>query len=489
MLSNQDLRRIIKACIDLTNETDRNHLLSSLLDAAMDITRCDAGTIYQKNGDMLEFRVMKTISLGIDRGAGGEATGIPPAALKEENVCGYCAIHGELINIPDVYTSDRFDFKGPKNYDAITGYRTRSMLVIPIQNEKKKLVGVMQLMNAKDDHGRDWVFSAEDEFVLRALGSMTAVLILNMNYTEDVRRQMHSFVSSFATAVDQRTPYNGSHTRKVTAYASLLAKEINKKHERGECPESFDTTRLENLELAASLHDIGKMIIPLEVMNKETRLGSRLQHVEDRFELLHVLYDRDFYKGRLNAEENAAFQSELDDALTFIHTINAAGFLPDEQLEKLTGLAAKSYEYEDGKTLPYLSEEELHHLSIRKGTLTSEEREIMENHVVMTKLILSEVYFNEEYAPVPEWAASHHELLDGSGYPDHLKGAQLGLETRMLAVVDIYDALTSVDRPYKKPIPKEKAFGILYEMADSGKLDKRLVGYLEDALKDDPEIL
>jgi len=484
MLGKKELKEVVKIGIDLTTEKDKNRLLEKMLVQAMKISNCDAGTMYLYQNNTLVFKNMKTLSQNVSKGGNGEEIDLPPVALAEGNVCAYSAIHRELINIPDVYHSDRFDFSGPKRYDSITGYRTGSMLVIPLEDAEGVLMGVLQLMNKLDGAGAFIPFGEDDEFAIRSLGSMMAVSLSGMIYIEEIKKQLHSFVSAFATAVDERTPYNGSHTKKVTVYAGILADYMNEKHEAGECEEYFDENRKEQLTLAAALHDIGKMIIPLEVMNKESRLGSGLQKVEDRFKLLQVYYERDMYKGVITREENQEKQQYIAEVLEFIYGINTAGYLPDEKLERVKEIALQKYVCEDGEVIPYLTEEEMKNLCIRKGTLSDEERKVMESHVVMTKKILDKVHFNVRYENVARFAASHHELLNGSGYPEHLSGDQLELETRMLAVVDVYDALTSKDRPYKVPIPKPKAFAILHSMVEEGKMEERLVTWLEEALQD-----
>ena len=222
MLTNRELREIVDIGIALTTEKNKNRLLEMILKKAMDISNCDAGTLYLYTGESLEFKIMKTLSQGVSKGENGEKIDLPPVPLQEENVCAYSAIHNELINIEDVYNSQRFDFSGPRKYDAITGYRTQSMIVIPMADAEAELVGVLQLMNAKDEAGNVIPFTEDAEFVLRSMGSQAAVSVSNMKYLEEIRKQLHSFVSAFATAVDERTPYNGSHTRKVAVYAIIF---------------------------------------------------------------------------------------------------------------------------------------------------------------------------------------------------------------------------------------------------------------------------
>jgi len=213
-------------------------------------------------------------------------------------------------------------------------------------------------------------------------------------------------------------------------------------------------------------------------------LASGMQKVLDRFKLLQAYYERDMYKGIITQSENEEKQQYITEAVAFILSIDRAGFLPDEKIECVKEIAGHKYIGEDGEEIAYLTEEETTNLCIRKGTLSDEERKIMESHVVMTKKILDKVHFNVRYKNVARFAASHHELLNGSGYPNQLSGDELELETRMLAVVDVYDALTSKDRPYKVPIPKPKAFAILHSMVEEGKMEERLVTWLEEALQD-----
>lgn len=485
MLSNKELREIVDIGIALTTEKNKNRLLEMILHKAMKISNCDAGTLYLYTEEGLEFKIMKTLSQQVSKGENGEKIDLPVVPFKEENVCAYSAIHNELINIDDVYCSEHFDFSGPKRYDSVTGYRTQSMIVIPMADAEGELVGVLQLMNAMDKNGEVIPFTSEAEFVLRSMSSQAAVCVSNMKYIEEIKTQLNSFVSAFATAVDERTPYNGTHTRKVAMYAVILADYINRMYEQGKCEEYFDDNRKEQLYLAAALHDIGKMIVPLSVMNKATRLDGDLIKIEERFKLLRAYYEIDFLKGKISKEIFEEKNDYLKESLKFIAEIDSAGFIPDEKIKKVAEIADNVYEDEEGNRLAYLTKIEKECLSIPRGTLTPAEREIMESHVVMTHKILNKVHFSKNYSKVNLFASTHHEALNGSGYPNHLTAEELEMESRILAVVDVFDALTCADRPYKKPMPKEKAYAILHNMANKeGKLDDRLVSWLEEALEE-----
>ena len=247
--------------------------------------------------------------------------------------------------------------------------------------------------------------------------------------------------------------------------------------------ERFDADRLEQLELAAGLHDIGKMIVPLSVMNKSTRLDEGLERVLCRLERISLLCERDMLKGQLSAAAYEQKREEIASAREVIRRADGAGYLDDGLLDRVEWVAGLCYVCADGERVDFLTPDEAALLRVRKGTLSAQEREIMESHARMTKEILDQVHFARKYADTPLFAAQHHELLDGSGYPEHLPAEQIPLETRILTAVDIYDALTCTDRPYKKPMPRERALAILQEMVESGKLDGYVVKALSLALE------
>lgn len=483
-LQYENFEKILNIGISLSTEKDRGRMLRTILESGMEITNCDAGTLYLYENNELTFKLMKTLSKGISRGMDGEPIDdMPPVPMKETNVCSYSAIHREVVNIPDVYDSSRFDFSGPRQYDSLTGYRTKSQLVVPIENKENELIGVLQLINALDESGNVIAFDSQYEIIIRSLGSMTAIELTNLSYMEALKTQIYSFAEALTTAMEGRTPYNALHTRNVSKYVSILADYINELHGKGQCDKYIDIKDKDQLILAALVHDIGKMVVPLEVMNKATRLGAEIEKIGERFKLIKAMYEIDMLRGDITEDEYKALAADLEEELVFIHKIDTIDFVDDEAYEHICRLAAKKHVDRDGTVLTYLTDREIDCLSIRSGTLTSFERKEMENHVVMTAKILEKVQFYPGFAMVPQWVNAHHEYLDGSGYPNHLKGDELDFETRLLTVVDIYDALTATDRPYKGPMPKEKAIKILQDMAKQGKVDLKLVEWLGEALE------
>lgn len=482
-LQYEDFEKIMDIGIRLSTERDRNRLLMTILDKGMEITNCDASTLYLYEKDELHFKFMKTLSQGINRGLDGEAIDLPPVPMKEENVCSYAAIHQEVVNISDVYVSSRFDFSGPRQYDSLTGYRTQSQLVVPLANNENELIGVLQLINAMDEEGRVIAFNKEYEIIIRALGAIAAIELTNLSYVQALKTQIYSFVEALTTALEERTPYNALHTRNVEKYASMLADHITQLHKEGKCEKTFDLARKEQLMLAALIHDIGKLAVPLSIMNKATRLNQQIEKIDDRFALLKALYEIDSLRGRITAAEYEETVKDLEAELAYIHEIDVIDYVTDKDCEHIRKLAEKRHVGEDGTVLSYLTPQEAECLAIRSGTLTVQERREMENHVVMTSRILEKVQFQKGFSMVPKWVGAHHEYLDGSGYPKGLKGDELDLETRLLTVVDIYDALVATDRPYKQPISRPKAIQILKDMAKKGKVDLQLVEWLDEALE------
>ena len=273
MLKQDELKEVVDIAIELSTTKDESRLLQKILLTAIRIADCDAGTLYLENNGNLEFKIMETLSLNIRHGM-ESSIDLPPIPVSDDvtNACGYSAYTRELINIHNVDSRETLEWSGHEKYDKLIGYDTKSMLVVPMITFDDELVGVLQLINAFDANGNPTDFSNDDEYIARTLGALAAVSIINMRYTREMKLQMKSFVDAFAKAIDERTPYNGSHTKKVTKYCKMIAKHMNRLYETGECDDYFDENRMDQLIMAASLHDIGKMVVPLTIMNKATRL-------------------------------------------------------------------------------------------------------------------------------------------------------------------------------------------------------------------------
>lgn len=482
------VENLLNIGIALSTEKDHNRLLEMIITEARNITSADAGTLYMKQGDRLVFKIIQNESLNIFQGGSGEVINLPPVPLIKENVSAYVAISGKSINIPDVYEYEGFDFSGPRNYDKMTGYRTKSMLVVPMENHEGEIIGVIQLINSLEADKTIRPFPPEYQKVVHSLTSQAAIALTNAKLLEDIENLFNSFVEVMATAIDARTPYNANHTRRVAALARATAEAINSCSEGKWSRERFDPERLDQLTMAAWLHDIGKITTPLSVMNKATRLESQLDLVLQRMDYIYKAETADSLHRQLKLlkegrQEEAAEEerllgqklSRIDEMKNLIIKCdNPATFIDDDTEKQLRALAACAYRDASGLEQPYLTDPELENLCIRRGTLTDMERRVIEQHVEVTSRLLNKIPFIEKFKGVPQIAGMHHEYLDGSGYPNKLADGQVLLEGRILALVDIYDALTACDRPYKKAIPCDIAINIVSNMVKEGKLDADL---------------
>ena len=455
----------------LSSEKDHDKVLELILRSAMHITHADGGTLYRCEEDGLHFDIMITESMNVFKGGKGDPIDIPPVKYSINNVCAAAVIEKKLINIPDVYHNENYDFSGPRQYDKLTGYRTKSVMVVPMENNYGEIIGVLQLINSLDGNGEILPFNTADEKVVEALASQAAVRLTNMDYSKQVVDLLYGFVRVMSTGIDARTPYNANHTRNMVKYADKFFEYEAK--ENG--PYAVSESEQGEIGISIWLHDIGKLIIPLEVMDKSTRLGDSIKDVENRFGRMKLLLKIAAAKGQISENELEEKLAELDDNIEFIRSINSAGFLPDEKLARLGKISEGTYVEEDGSSCSVLTQDEKTKLSIRKGTLTDEEREIMQSHVTMTSKMLSELDFPRGFENVKYLAGSHHEYIDGSGYPEKISADDLDWKARLITIIDIFEALTAKDRPYKPPMPIEKAFAIMDSMVEEGKLDRDIL--------------
>lgn len=472
-MKQEDMKKILEIGVSLSYERDYHHLLELILQCAMELTCADAGTLYLCDGDVLRFKIMRNDTLKTYLGGDGIEPGLPPVLLSRENVCALALIEERTISIRDVKHCKDYDFSGPLRYDAITGYHTCSMLVVPMQNREGENIGVLQLINAQDERGNICEFAQDMILGVESIASQAAITIQNVRYIQDIKELLHSFVRAMSSAIDKRTPYNANHARHMAEYADRFMDYLNtckgQKH--------FSPAQKEELLMSVLLHDIGKLITPLEIMNKSERLlPEQYTEFSHRMEIIQLQSKIDWLSGLITSEANEEIIGQAQEALRLVDETNTAGFVTDETLEKLKNLHEKTYIGKDGAKYPWLEAEEYAMLSIRKGTLSEEERKIMEEHVSITDHLLSQIHFSSEFAHVRQWASAHHEYLDGSGYPDHKTEKEIPYEVRIMTILDIFDSLVADDRPYKRAVPVKRALCILTDMAQKeGKIDSELI--------------
>jgi HD-GYP domain-containing protein (c-di-GMP phosphodiesterase class II) len=403
--------------------------------------------------------------------------GLPPVPLEDRYISAWVALHNEIVSIESIEDNKAFDFSGAREYDRITGYNTGSMLVVPMTDDKGEVIGVMQLINALSEDGEVVPFDKEKEPLILAAASQAAISITNIRYSEQISRLLDSLVMSLSSAIDERSPYTANHTRNMVRlgerFLDWLEETGNKKAMTPEHRRAFI--------MSIWLHDIGKLAIPLEIMDKSTRLGDKFEDIENRFRVMDLLDTVACLKHEITEEEFRVRREDRKKVLDLICSVNTGRPLNDEERSFIEDLSHRIFTDENGEEQHWITEDEYRSLMIPRGTLTSDERNRMESHVVITGHILENVSFPKEYKDVPLWAGAHHEFLDGKGYPLGVSDGEIPFETRLLTILDIYEALTAKDRPYKRPMSPERAFGILEEMSVEGKIDGDILGEFRES--------
>jgi HD-GYP domain-containing protein (c-di-GMP phosphodiesterase class II) len=345
------------------------------------------------------------------------------------------------------------------------------------------VIGVFQLLNPMD-RAMNEVIPFGDIFnppVLPSIATVAANALANLLHEKEIKELLHSFVKVMTKAIDERSPYNSNHTHNVADFCGRFADYLASRFPDRDHKFHFGVNRREQLVMSAFLHDIGKIITPLGIMDKADRLAEQFEVVRFKFDIKKYQVEAEYLRKEITEEEYTGRITEVNDALALIENVNPAGFLPDDKIERINKLRAIKYTDSTGEIVPVLTESNMLSLTVRKGTLTEEERNVMQGHVSVTGRLLENMVFNKNYKDVADWAAGHHEFLDGTGYPRGLKGSEVSVEMCILTIMDIYDALTASDRPYKRGMPVEKALSILSEMVSEGKLDKELTELFKES--------
>jgi len=351
------------------------------------------------------------------------------------------------------------------------------MLVVPLRNHENDVIGVLQLLNALEPAtGKIISFPPEYEDMVLSLASQAAIALSNNRLIFDLENLLESFVRTIATAIDEKSPYTGGHVRRVAQLTMTMARKINNVRYGKFAGTQLSDDQLRELRIAAWLHDVGKITTPEYVIDKATKLEAvhdRIHDVKTRMELIKKDYLAKIIKNAHDVKIASKIE-ELDKDYEFLVEANSGSeFLDDDKIARIKEIAKRQWN-NNGQSNPLLSDEEVYHLCIRSGTLTQEERSIVNNHVLVTQKILSHLPFPKKMRHVADYAAAHHEKLDGTGYPLGLKGDQLSLQSRIIAIADIFEALTAKDRPYKKGKSVTEALEIMDRMARNKHIDAEL---------------
>ncbi|MCK5799839.1 MAG: GAF domain-containing protein [Deltaproteobacteria bacterium] len=481
--------------INLSAEQNRDRLMEMILLEAKELCHADGGTLYLRgDDDALHFEILRTDSLGIAAGGtSDEAIDLPPIPLFGEdgepnvaNVASYAAVLKRSVNIPDAYDHSDFDFSGTRAFDDRAGYRSTSFLTIPLVNSEDRVIGVLQLLNAQDPQTGEVVpFRHEDQEIVEALASQAAVALDNQLLLDAQKELLQAFIRLIASAIDAKSPYTGGHCERVPVVAEMLAHAACGAKEGVFADFNLDEGQWEELHIASWLHDCGKITTPIHIMDKATKLEAifdRIELVRLRVELLsreaEVAYLRALAAGEEAASElearYEAARARLAEDLAFIERANIGGeFLAPEAQARIAELATRTV-HVGGVARPLLEADEVASLSIARGTLSEDERLVINEHMVQTIQMLEALPFPRHLRHVPEYAGGHHERMDGGGYPRGIFAGDLAVPARLMAIADVFEALTAQDRPYKKGKSLSQAMRIMGFMKRDNHIDPDL---------------
>ena len=490
----------------LSKEKDMDKLLEMILLEAKRISNADGGTLYMMTDEQrLKFSIMITDSLNIHMGgtSGKEIPFYPVKLYMDDGqpnktmIAANAGLTGDTINIPDAYKAKGFDFAGTKAFDEKTGYRSKSFLTVPLKNHEDEIIGVLQLLNAQDIKTKKVIpFSDSVQKSVEALSSQAAVAITNKNLIKDLEVLFESFIKLIASAIDAKSPYTGGHCSRVPEITMMLAESVNEINDGPFAGIQFTDKEMYELKIAAWLHDCGKVATPEAVVDKGTKLETiydRIHTVATRFEVLKRDEEIKYLKKQLKIQkDDSLIENQKKEALkkartlylkrikqqeddkSFIEESNVGGeFMSQDRKDRVNKIA--SYRWKDnGSPKPFFSEDEIYNLCISRGTLTPEERKIINDHIVVTIDMLEQLPYPKHLRNVPEFAGGHHEKLDGTGYPKGLNHSEMSVQAKIMAIADIFEALTARDRPYKKGKTLSQAMRILGFMKNDAHIDTEL---------------
>lgn len=499
-IAKQNIEALHKIGIALSAEGNIDKLLDMILTSSRNIAEADAGSLYLvENESRLRFKLSQNVSLDW---AVKQDT---PIDIDNSSISGYTASSRSPLNLLDAYNiGNVFPFTFNCSYDEQTGYRSKSMLAVPMKNQEGRVLGVIQLINKRTDYGKKIPgqpldmsnvipFRFEDLELLSSLASQAAVALENLRLYQDIKTVFEGFVRASVFAIESRDPTTRGHSERVAELTLAMAKEINSTNDGLFANVYFDEKKLTELRYATLLHDFGKVGVREEILVKAKKLfPHELQLLKERYKYIQKSIEADFYKecldyavqhgiekfNLLKPVLEARFSSkilEVQDILDFLVRANEPSVLEDGNFQRLLEIANLQHVDHDGFMTPYLSERETHVLSIRRGSLSEAERMEIESHVRHTFNFLSKIPWTKDLNRIPEIAYAHHEKLNGRGYPNHLEKPEIPLEAQIMCVADIFDALTAHDRPYKPAVPLKKAIEILYLDVDNNHISREIV--------------
>ena len=499
----REIGELTRIGVALGTERDLKTLLELILTQARRITTSDAGSLYlvETGGQgqkRLRFRIAQTYSKP-------EAPFVEfTIPVDRSSLAGYTAVTGEPLVIDDAYfLPPDVEYSINRSFDERHGYRTKSMLVIPMKDHKEEVIAVLQLINRKRHPDAVLVTPADVEHqvvpysrrtvdLVTALAGQAAVAIENSRLYEEIERLFEGFVKAAVHAIEQRDPTTFGHSGRVANMTVELAAVVDRAQDGAYRGVKFTREQIKEIRYAGLLHDFGKVGVREQVLVKAKKLYPlQLDLIKQRHHYVRRTAEREFWRKRAEfletherkdyerflralEEEHARQIHALDGFLDAVLSANEPTVLPAGQFEALLHLSRRSYEDATGRPHPYLTEEEMRYLTIPKGSLDETERLEIESHVTHTYRFLQQIPWTRELQHIPMIAYGHHEKLDGKGYPRRVTGEAIPIQTRMMTISDIYDALSAADRPYKVAVAPARALDIMADEVRSGQLDQEL---------------
>jgi len=511
----REISELNKIGAALSAEHDTERLLDMILTKCREITKSDAGSLYlleaeesqlppgKLKDERKEPRKRMRFKL-----AQNDSKGFPfketTMELSKKSIAGYVALTGESLRLGDAYElPEDVPFSFSRRFDESTGYRTKSILAIPMRNQKGEVVGVVQLLNAKQDFDsklkdtgvveREVVsFTQRQQELVESLASQAAVAYENSQLYEAIQRMLEGFVKASVIAIEARDPTTSGHSFRVANLTVALAEAVDRADSGPFAGLKFERSQMKAIRYASLLHDFGKVGVREEVLVKARKLyPAQMDLIKQRFEFVKRTREADMLKRKLQKlleggreefeKHSAEFEAELekelrllDDYLGVVMKSDEPTVLPEGSFGMLQDIAAQKFVAFGGDERALLSPDEVRLLSIRKGSLDESERLQIESHVVHTFNFLQQIPWTREITSIPEIARGHHEKLNGQGYPYKLGAPEIPVQTRMMTISDIFDALSASDRPYKRAVSQERAIEILGFAVKDGELDPEL---------------
>ncbi|MFO7659653.1 MAG: HD domain-containing phosphohydrolase [Candidatus Cloacimonadaceae bacterium] len=501
------IQNLTRIGVALSSVTNLEKIFDMILVEAIAYTNADAATIYKVSADKqyLDFVLVYNKTLGIKMGRDyGPITwpSIPLYDKKGKPRLEYIVTNvfhtKQLLCFDDVYLAKKYDISRTKQMDKENNYRSKSMLTLPLKSHENEVLGVLKVINATDKQNKVTHFQEDHVLMLNSLASQASITMSNRKLINDLEELLMQFMKVIAKAIERKSKYSSNHITKVAMLADMIARKINEDTSTRFHNMKFSAAELKELSMAGLMHDVGKIVTPEHIMDKATKL----EHIVDRIALVDLRYKlfkkaltlyklqygepkliktvRNWYPYKTSTTINELFKF-LDEDKLFLDSVNDGGeYVSDASLARIDRIQKMDFQMDDEKW-SLLTEDEVENLKIRRGTLTAEEKRIVDEHVLVTWEMLSELSFPTKYKNVALYAASHHEKLNGTGHPFGYKADQLPPQSRILAIADIFEAVTSSDRPYKKPNNLSESLEILANCAKNGEIDRDILDFIIDS--------